>query len=562
MRSLNKTLEFASTSRLDPKSAVFRVSEAAKAYRLLIGDAEQDAKVLTQVMDLLTTMANQSSQTVQESAEALIQYAPQATTLGLSIRQAARDVTAFAEIGRKGTTGGNEFTIAMRDLSNKAIENRQEFERLGLQLFDVNGQFLDTVDAIGEMNKVFGHLSTEQAVIQLQKLGVQQRATRFILQAMAAEGLLRQIKTEFDDVDGAVDRLHRESMTQLVLLTNEVRTSFESLINTNVVGYLERIAGQIRHMDDAFPGFNQETILQDWREHWGSPVSPIITAFKALTGVHTPIIRDIQEAAEEIDLLVAETQQGMSAIAAARQEFVAEMRGVYDSILDRGFYRQFNEILQPGFANLADAIDTATLDDIERARDRISGLNAQIEDWITNNHFLDMDDRDIRDYFRSLKEEADAAARSLRELQTHDLQSLSQDYESLRDRLQTPVEQAIGQVNRMLRMRQVGIEIEPLLEARAVNQILTDLEREFATAAESRQIRVNAAAEIRGSQAEFSSRVAVKLEDSDRTERRNQHVEQLQELRKQNVSLGELNKTMKDMRDEQRKEERVKLGIW
>jgi hypothetical protein len=238
-----------------------------------------------------------------------------------------------------------------------------------------------------------------------------------------------------------------------------------------------------------------------------------------------------------------------------------------DGMDQNGTYSLFAEVVGRDMNRVQDLIDKVDIQDLRNAEPLIEELFGNPSKWRAGSEFLRSFETksrlEMEEYFSSLKEQVLDVSFALRELSDETLKDAVKEFDRIAKGLRTPFEEAVDDFLDIERLREIGVRINPVVEARFADQVIDRLSRELEQEAQKQQvIRLNAAAEIRGSAGEFSSRVAVKFQDSERQERRNQHVEAIREMRNQNASLSDIRGFMEKLVSLQGEEERVRLGVW
>lgn len=591
IRSLGKTLAFASVSGLNAQDSVSRVSEVMKAYRQETGNAQEDTLILSQIMDLLVTSANQTASDVAQVAEALIRTAPQANQLGISMREAAKGVISLSEIGRKGEVGGNELAIALRDLANKAIENKEAFKDLGVTFFETDGYFVGMETSIQQLADALRELTPEQRTMALQSIGVTQKASQFQQQLISLVDVLKDSKTAFEDTNGAVERLHKESMTELVFLANQVRTAFAYIVNSTIVAWFEKLAGwinntsaQTRQMIAATVTF--VAVLVSIKSAVAS-ISVVIAALKvyratliatlavkyAMVALAGPkgwllIASSIGVAAAAagamyygIGLLeeqLASTSAGMqnfndsvdrlrTSIGSGRQDLVdlrAAMSDVFTN-LDNRFKAEGIDSLSESISGIQAKIANANVAEIQAAQQSIEQLQTMVSGFFDQARENISAEATAR-YFADLNAQIRNVSRAMDSVDVAKLKALREELDNITKGVQTPLEKAVEDIRKLTEIKKANLFITPVIERRRINQVLDELIGDVQQKVSQQTIKLNSAAEIRGSQREFSSRVTVTSSDSVARDQRDYYARSLRLAKDGNRSLGEIASLLED----------------
>ncbi len=603
-RSLGKTLAFASVSGLGAQDAVSKVSEVLKAYRLETGNAQEDTLRLSQIMDLLVTSANQTASNVQQVAEALIRTAPQANQLGIEIRDAARGVISLSEIGRKGEVGGNELAIALRDLAIKATENKEAFADLGVTFFETDGFFVGMETSVQQLSDALARLSPEQRTNALLTIGVTQKASQFQQQLISLVDVLKQSKTSFEDTNGAVDRLQRDSMTELLLLTNQVRSAFTFVINSTLVAFFESVAGAINRTSREFRswialavggtlGFviglrsvvlvmalitsavrvyraallavaTVQTFLvaMSGPAGWGLIALAIGAATATAWGLYTAVsaiedemakgigLNEVNDSVDRLNSSLADSRAEIGELRAAMSDVFTNIQSGFNA---RGFFQADASIAQ-----VQNEIANASAEQIESAKESISQLQAIVNGFFAQNQAALSDDQ-LRRYFEDLNAQIRNVSRAMKTVDVTQLKQLREELARIIEDTKTPLEKAFEEIQKLAAIREAKLPITPVIERRKIDQVLESLIGTFEQEANNRLIRLNVGAEIRGSQEEFSSRVTVSADERSRNETRNYQERSLILARQQVKGLDDVSELLRELIEKQDNEEQIRI---
>ncbi|MBL8856143.1 MAG: phage tail tape measure protein [Planctomycetaceae bacterium] len=601
IRTLAKTLEFASVSGLAAQDAVSKVSEVMSAFRENTGTAEERTAKLVQIMDLLQFASTQTASNVEEVAEALIRTAPQANQLGIELREATKGVIGLSNIGRKSDVGGNELAIALRDLTIKAVENKEAWESLGLTVFDQDGTYAGMSVTIRQLANLLSSLSSKQQVMTLQTLGVTQKASQFQQQLVALIDEIDNAKTAFDDTNGSVERIHKDSLTQLEIMLNNVSTAWSVLINSSIVAWLEDVATWVNKNREAtqfwgtmFVGVMTGLVVafNAYRVAAAAAMATTVT-FKALTGgpkawlemlagvvaatvaigLTTAALEgmnvaadaaagEVQDLTQKFDMLEqAQKKIQRSPLEEAQFDRTNQTENIFNAFFrDQDLYNEFERTALPVLNDINDLIAKSTVRDLNNAKPLFDALYGDERQWRRGSDLMrSLQNTDTTEYFEELREKMINVKLALQGLYDDKVADAVSEYESIVSGLRTPVEEALDQLSRLGQVRKIGIDVSPVVERRQIDSVLESLQSEFEDKQVQARIRINSAAELRGSSQEFSSRVSVRLQESERDERRNQFSVTLKELREQNATLAQVLEALNGIRDQESFDEQLKL---
>ena len=145
-QALPATLALSVTAGVDLARASEIASNAIRQFGLAADDT-------VRVTDALTVVANNASTDVQQLADALGFAGPLAASFGLDIEQTAAALGAISDGGIKASRAGTGLAGILRRLVDPSKEARQEFERIGIAIEELDprtNDFANVVDRLGE----------------------------------------------------------------------------------------------------------------------------------------------------------------------------------------------------------------------------------------------------------------------------------------------------------------------------------------------------------------------------------------------------------------------------
>lgn len=242
LQVLDESVRFAQAGNFDLATATDLLTDSMSAIGLVTRDAAgnivmnmEDAAggvrtfedEYTRVSDVLVKANQVSNATVQQFSQALTtKAAPAARQLGLSIEETTAVLAVFADQGIKGQRAGTQFSMVLRDLTTKAIKNADEFENLGIRVFDAQGEFRGFPNIISDMENAFAGMSDKQLRSSLQMLGFTDRSVAATSALLGTSNQLRAYQKATEDAGGATEEVYKKQLesfnAKLTLLKNNL----------------------------------------------------------------------------------------------------------------------------------------------------------------------------------------------------------------------------------------------------------------------------------------------------------------------------------------------------
>jgi TP901 family phage tail tape measure protein len=225
---LSTTMKFSAASGMDAAKATEYLSDAAFALGLRSRDTAKMMKNMVMVSDLIMRATAKADATAEQFAMGLSRRAgPLIQAFGVDIKDATASLMVFANQGIKGSQASTWLSMTIRELTRSAAANREEWQRMGVAVYDNTGRMRDFASIFGDLKRMFSGMSDEDMMPTLKKLGIQQRAAQPILALMNASDELVDNVKELGEAAGQTDRIFQERMKsmlkQLSLLGNAAR---------------------------------------------------------------------------------------------------------------------------------------------------------------------------------------------------------------------------------------------------------------------------------------------------------------------------------------------------
>lgn len=220
--------KFAQAGNFDLARATDLLTDAQSALGLTIrDDVVKNMQNMVKVSDVLVKANVLANATVQQFSESLTTRAGAALRLvNKDIEEGVAVLAAFADQGTKGAEAGTRLDIVLRDLQKASINQRGEFERLGITVFDSAGNMRNMADIIGDMEGAFVGMSDEQKRSTITMLGFQDRSVAAILSLLGFSDAIRNYETQLRSAAGVTEEVaskQLESMkAQLTILWHRI----------------------------------------------------------------------------------------------------------------------------------------------------------------------------------------------------------------------------------------------------------------------------------------------------------------------------------------------------
>lgn len=138
---------------------VGHAAETAASAMVQFGLAGSDVE---HVADLLAAGAGKAQGGVTELSYALNQSGLVASAAGLSIEETVGTLSAFASAGLMGSDAGTSFKSMLQHLQNPSNEAARLMEKLGIALYDANGNIVGMSNLAGQLQSALGGMTSAE----------------------------------------------------------------------------------------------------------------------------------------------------------------------------------------------------------------------------------------------------------------------------------------------------------------------------------------------------------------------------------------------------------------
>lgn len=155
MQQLPSVLNLAVAGALDLGQAADGVTDVLAAFGL-------EAEASTRVANALAKAAGASSATVSDLLQGFSNIGPVARQFGISVEDTAAALAVLAENGIKGAEGGTQLRSMLLNMSRDTEVTRGAWEKLGVSLYDAQGNMRGLDAVFKDINKAMEGMSMEE----------------------------------------------------------------------------------------------------------------------------------------------------------------------------------------------------------------------------------------------------------------------------------------------------------------------------------------------------------------------------------------------------------------
>ena len=228
--ALPQVTKFAQAGMFDMSLATDLATDAQSALGLTVKDANKNLENLTRVTDVLVKANTLANASVQQFSESLTNKAGAALkVVGKEIEEGVAVLAAFADRGVKGAEAGEKHNYYLRDIPRATAKNSEEFAKLGLNMFDTEGNMKNVADIVEELDSVLGPMSDEMKAATLDQLGLNRGVADAVKILSGAGDQIRIFEDQLRDAGGTTEEVADKQLNSLQGQTEELFNKFEVL---------------------------------------------------------------------------------------------------------------------------------------------------------------------------------------------------------------------------------------------------------------------------------------------------------------------------------------------
>ena len=202
--ALPGVVNLATAAQVDLALATDIATDSLGAFGLESKSAEQQAKNLARVNDVLAKTATTSNTSITQLFEAMRKGGPIATTAGADIETVAAMIGTMANAGIKADVAGTAVANAFLNLSSPAGEAQKVMRRLGIEVKNLTtGTLKDMPDLIDEINSKTSKLTKVQRLAALEAVFGREGLAGTSKVVSQGGDALRVYRERLRDADGA-----------------------------------------------------------------------------------------------------------------------------------------------------------------------------------------------------------------------------------------------------------------------------------------------------------------------------------------------------------------------
>ena len=258
--AMPQVAKFAQAGMFDMALATDLATDAQSALGLTVDDAQQNLENLTRITDVFVKANTLANTSVEQLAVAFTTKAGTALkTVGKEVEEGAAALAVFADQGIKGERAGTLLTNTIFGLTDIMKKAPDEAKRLGLEIFDAEGQMKSFADISANLTEILGPMSTEQQVATLANLGFTKQAREGTLALIGQSEALSEYEAELRGAGGTAQQVAENQLetfsAQLELAKSRVADVGLEIGSSLMPSVMAMLDGLIPVIENSLPAF-------------------------------------------------------------------------------------------------------------------------------------------------------------------------------------------------------------------------------------------------------------------------------------------------------------------
>jgi TP901 family phage tail tape measure protein len=204
---------FAQAGMFDMALATDLATDAQSALGLVSADTEENLENLTRVTDVLVGANTLANASVEQFSTSLTTKAGTALKLlNKDVEEGVAVLALYADQGIKGTLAGEQLSRTMKFLNIKAVENKEEFAALNIEVFDSEGKMRNMADIVDDLTGALGDMSDEERTAALATLGFSGRIQDGVKTLLGGGDAIREYESALRDMGGITQEVAEKQL--------------------------------------------------------------------------------------------------------------------------------------------------------------------------------------------------------------------------------------------------------------------------------------------------------------------------------------------------------------
>ena len=252
--AMPKVAAFAQAGMFDLALATDLLTDAQSALGLTSKSATENMENMARVSDVLVKANTLANASVQQFSEALTTQAGAAMkTVNMEIEEGVAVLAAFADQGIKGSYAGTVFSIVLRDLQTKALENEEVFKEFGVTVFDTAGNIRNMGDIVSDLERALDGMSDAQIKSTLLQMGFADKSVGAMLALLGTSDAIKNYESNLRSAGGITDQIAEKQLDNLNAQLGLLRDKLVDVgigLGTKILPYVREFVDELNKAID------------------------------------------------------------------------------------------------------------------------------------------------------------------------------------------------------------------------------------------------------------------------------------------------------------------------
>lgn len=318
--ALPQVAQFAQAGAFDLARATDLLTDAQSALGLTSDDTAENLEQLTRVSDVLVKANTLANASVDQFSEALTERAGAAMReLGVEIETGVAVLGVFADQGIKGSKAGTMLNTTLEGLTRTAREQSEAYDRLGVSVFDSEGNMRGMADIVGDLEGALDGMSTEARLAELSTLGLTRQARDGVIQLLGNADAIREYEDALRDAGGTTQEVADRQLESFNAQLGLLMSGFADVgitIGAALAGPLGRFVAWFQEQLPAIEAFVNRAVPQVeafvdravekfrefksfYDENLAGPLGDLMERLRGLVGEGLDFVSEFRDRAEQ-----------------------------------------------------------------------------------------------------------------------------------------------------------------------------------------------------------------------------------------------------------------------
>ena len=344
LMALPKVAKFAQAGNFDLARATDLLTDAQSALGMTVRGTAGDMEVARQNMDNMAKLADifvkgntLANSSVEQLSEAMTNKAAVGfRLLGKGAEEAVATLLVLADQGIKGADAGTMISRVLTGLKSNAINNAAAFERLGVYVYDANGEMRQMVDIVRNLEDKLGGLSDREKQAAIESMGFTKKTADAAAVLLGTSDALRSYQQQLFGAQGITDEVAGKSIPEFTKGVHQLTTAFAEFNQVLLESPLEEVGKWMQLVSGVRPSGGDITkgALGTAREAAGKTIAPIASiVFSAETKLRD-VLLGIRDDFEKAATAEDDFRRAAEPIPGKATEIVSAFEGLPSALVE------------------------------------------------------------------------------------------------------------------------------------------------------------------------------------------------------------------------------------